>query len=174
MNLCWAIFIVFLSHMQPMNWLVGDTCQILVELYIKHLSQGSYCCDKAPQTKSSWGGKDLFVWLTVPHHSPSLKEVRAGTQTEQEPRSRSWGRGRGGKLLLACSSWLAQSALFLCFLNYLFTYLFYVHWSFACMYVCAKALDPLELDLTDSCELPLWMLGPLEKNPVLLIIEPFL
>lgn len=30
-------------------------------------------------------GRKGFIWLVVPHHSLSLKEVRAGTQTEQEP-----------------------------------------------------------------------------------------
>ena len=30
-------------------------------------------------------------------------------------------------------------------MSYLF--LFYVHWCFACMYVCVRVWDPLELEL---------------------------
>ena len=33
-----------------------------------------------------------FIWLILPHPSPSLKEIRAGTQKGQEPGSRSWCR----------------------------------------------------------------------------------
>ena len=39
-----------------------------------------------------------FMWLTLPHCSPSLKEVRAGTGTE------TWRQD----LTTACSPWLAQ------------------------------------------------------------------
>lgn len=46
-------------------------------------------------------GRKGFVPLTLPHHSPSLKEVRTGTQTGQEPGG-SRCRGHGG--VLACSA----------------------------------------------------------------------
>ena len=48
--------------------------------------------------------------VTLPHHCSSLKEIKTGIQTEQEPGGRSWCRGRGGVLLLACSPGLAQPA----------------------------------------------------------------
>ena len=56
---------------------------------------------------------------------------------------------------------------------------FYVHWCFACVYVCVRVSGPLEQELhTDSCELPCgygeMILGPLEEQPVLLIAEPSL
>lgn len=34
-------------------------------------------------------GRRGFTQLTLPHHSPSLKEVKAGTQTGPEPGGRS-------------------------------------------------------------------------------------
>jgi hypothetical protein len=34
-------------------------------------------------------GRTGFIWLTLPDHSPSLEEVRIGTQTGQEPGGRS-------------------------------------------------------------------------------------
>lgn len=33
-------------------------------------------------------------------------------------------------------------------------FLFYVHWYFACIYACLKVLNSLELELTNSYELP--------------------
>lgn len=48
-------------------------------------------------------GKERFTWLTYPHHSPSVREVRSGTwkqKTEAEAMEESF--------YLACSSWLAQ------------------------------------------------------------------
>lgn len=49
---------------------------------------------------------------------------------------------------------------------------FYVHWHFACRYVCARVSD---VGVTDSCKLPRGCselnLGPLEKTPVLLATE---
>jgi hypothetical protein len=39
-------------------------------------------------TKSKMRTKGL-LWLTLTHHSPSLKEVRTGIQEGQEPRGRS-------------------------------------------------------------------------------------
>jgi hypothetical protein len=29
-------------------------------------------------------GRKAFIWLTLPHHNPSLKEIRTGTQTVLE------------------------------------------------------------------------------------------
>jgi hypothetical protein len=40
-----------------------------------------------------------FIWLTLPHCSPSLKKVRTGTQTGKKLGGRSWCRGHGGVLL---------------------------------------------------------------------------
>lgn len=34
-------------------------------------------------------GRKGFIWLTLPHHSPSRKEVRTGTQAEQKRGGRS-------------------------------------------------------------------------------------
>ena len=52
---------------------------------------------------------------------------------------------------------------------------FYVHWHFACRYVCARVSD---VGVTDSCKLPRGCselnLGPLEKQSVLLTAEPSL
>jgi len=46
------------------------------------------------------------------------------------------------------------------------------------MHVCVRMTDPLELGVTDSCELPYgsWELnsGPLEEQPLLLTAEPSL
>jgi hypothetical protein len=53
----------------------------------------------------------------------------------------------------------------------IYLFLFYVHWCFACM----RVLDSLELNLTDSCELPCgcWELNPdpLEEQAVLTTTE---
>ena len=58
-------------------------------------------------------------------------------------------------------------------LTSVFIYLFYVHWCFACMYVCVKVSD---LGVIDSCELPCRCqelnLSPLEEQPVLLTLAP--
>jgi hypothetical protein len=34
-------------------------------------------------------GREGFIWLMLPHHCSSLKEVRTGTQTGQAPEGRS-------------------------------------------------------------------------------------
>ena len=54
-------------------------------------------------------GEEGFVWLTLPHQSPSSKEVRTGTQAGKEPGGRSWCRDQGevltsGLLPVACST----------------------------------------------------------------------
>jgi hypothetical protein len=59
--------------------------------------------------KASWRRKDLF-WLTFQHWCPSLKEVRTGSQTAQEPGDRVSLRGHRrvlltGLLSMACSAW---------------------------------------------------------------------
>jgi hypothetical protein len=41
------------------------------------------CCDKT-LTKNSLGRRKMFIHLTIPSDSPSLKEVRAGTQAVVE------------------------------------------------------------------------------------------
>lgn len=56
-----------------------------------------------------WGGKCLFQ-LSTPDHSPSLRELKAETQV----RNREAGTEEetmGEFYFLACSSWLAHSAL---------------------------------------------------------------
>jgi len=45
-------------------------------------------------------GKKGFTWLTLPHCSVSLKEIRTGSQAGQEPRGRSWYRGHRGERVL--------------------------------------------------------------------------
>ena len=72
------------------------------------LSKGFYCCYKTTWSKSKLGRKG-FIWLALPDHSPSLEEVRTGTQAELESGGRSWCRGHGGVLLtgllpMACSA----------------------------------------------------------------------
>ena len=64
-------------------------------------SQAYYGCDETPWPKATWGRKNLFGFHTV--CSPTLKEIRAGTQAGQEPGGRSSCRGHGGWCLLACS-----------------------------------------------------------------------
>ena len=43
-------------------------------------------------------GREEFIWLALPYHCSSSKEVRTGTHTGQEPGGRSWYRGHGGLL----------------------------------------------------------------------------
>jgi hypothetical protein len=56
-------------------------------------------------------GWKVYLDFTLPvHHSPSLSEVRAGTQTGQESGGRCWCRGHGRMLLtdlllLSCLVW---------------------------------------------------------------------
>ena len=50
-------------------------------------------------------GTKEFIWLICPHHSPSLKEVRAGTQTGKEAGGRSLQWPQTG-----AAYWLAHSA----------------------------------------------------------------
>ena len=52
------------------------------------------------QPKSKLGRKGL-IQLTLPHRCSSLKEVKTGIQTEQEPGGSSWCRGHGGVLLIS-------------------------------------------------------------------------
>ena len=53
-----------------------------------HLSWGFYCCDKISDPKQL--GKERFISLKVPHHSPPWKEVRVGT-LRQELMQKPWG-----------------------------------------------------------------------------------
>jgi hypothetical protein len=62
---------------------------------------------KHPRPKSKLTRKG-FIWLTLLDHSPTMEEVRTGTQAGLEPGGRSWCRGHGGALLtgllpLSCS-----------------------------------------------------------------------
>ena len=68
-------------------------------------SYSFYCYDE-----TSWPNGKLwrFVRLTFQHCCSPLKDIRTGTQTGQDPRSRSWYRGHGGilptdLLPIACS-----------------------------------------------------------------------
>ena len=54
----------------------------------------------------NWAEEKGFIQLIFPNHSVSPKEVRTGSQTGHESGGRSWCRGHGVVLLLACSSWL--------------------------------------------------------------------
>lgn len=61
-------------------------------------------------TKSKQGRK-RFLWLTLPHCNPSLKGVRTGTQTGQEPGGRNGHKDHEEVLLtalfpMACSAYL--------------------------------------------------------------------
>ena len=47
-----------------------------------------------------------FIWLVFPHHSPSLKKVRAGTQAEQEPEA-----GADAEAMEDATYWLAHHDL---------------------------------------------------------------
>ena len=61
--------------------------------------------------KSMWGRKGI-IWLVLPQHCSSVKEVRAGTQTGQAPGGRSRCEIHGGVLLIGLLP-LASSAWFL-------------------------------------------------------------
>jgi hypothetical protein len=54
-------------------------------------------------------GRKGFIQLTFPHCCSSLKEVRTGTQADQE--AGAGAEAMEGCSLLACFSWLAQPAL---------------------------------------------------------------
>jgi hypothetical protein len=56
-------------------------------------------------TKSKLGRKG-FILLTVPHHSLSSKEVRAGTQAGEEP-----GGGADAEVMEGAAYWLAPPGL---------------------------------------------------------------
>ena len=71
---CWEVN----SHLQEQLVLFTHESTILVWVTIAM---------KKHHDHASWGGK--FIWLVLPHHSPSLKEVRTGTQVGQEPGGRS-------------------------------------------------------------------------------------
>ena len=58
-------------------------------------------------TKKQLGRKG-FIWLPFPDHSPSLKEVRIGTQTGLEPMAGADAEFVEGCCLLAFFTWLAQ------------------------------------------------------------------
>jgi hypothetical protein len=66
-------------------------------------------------TKSNLVGRGL-IWLTHPHCTLSLKEVRTRTQTGQEPGGGSWCRGHGGARG-AAASWLAHDSSASCSLT---------------------------------------------------------
>jgi hypothetical protein len=55
-------------------------------------------------------GRKGFVWLPLPHHCSSSKEVRTGTQVGQELETGADAEAMEGYYLLACFSWLAQPA----------------------------------------------------------------
>lgn len=52
---------------------------------------------------------------------------------------------------------------------------FYVHWCFACVYVCVRVSEPLELELHTAVSCPVELnQDPLEEQPVFLTTEPSL
>jgi len=56
-------------------------------------------------------GRKGSIWLTLPYHCSSMKEIRTGTQTGQESGGRSWYRSHGGVLLTCLLLWFIQPAL---------------------------------------------------------------
>ena len=54
-----------------------NSCVVFILLF--KFVNGSITIIKAPWPKATWGGKGLFG-LQLPGHTPSLREVRAGTQ----------------------------------------------------------------------------------------------
>lgn len=61
-------------------------------------------------TKSSleWKG---FMWLKHPYHSPSLKEVRVGTQEQRQESGRDTAYWFAHRLTFSCLSYTAQAHL---------------------------------------------------------------
>lgn len=55
--------------------------------------------------------RNLFIWLLLPGHSSPLREARAGAEGRQEPEDRKEAETLDKRCSLACSPWLAQSAL---------------------------------------------------------------
>ena len=53
-------------------------------------------------------GRKGFIWLVVPHLSQSLKEIRPGTQSGQEPGGKSWCRAQRSVLLVAPRALLSR------------------------------------------------------------------
>lgn len=69
-----------------------------------------FFCDKAPQSKITWGVKGLFdLLIAYQYHYPSLKEARAGTKV-RNLEARTVAEEVDEHCLMACSSWPAQSA----------------------------------------------------------------
>lgn len=73
------------------------------------LNQGFSCGDKTSLPKGKMERK-MFIYLTLPHCFPSLKEIRTGSQTQQMTGDRSWFRSHGRVLLsdlfpMICSAW---------------------------------------------------------------------
>ena len=73
----------------------------------------SYCCDKTPWPKATWGGRNLFHSTILRFDLPLLREARARTQgwtleveTEAEVKEKC--------CLLACIPGLAQTAFLCC------------------------------------------------------------
>ena len=62
--------------------------------------------------------------------------------------------------------------------NGLFIFIFYVHWCFACIHVCVRVPDTLELELQTVVSSHVGARnmnsGPLEEQPLLLTTEPSL
>lgn len=54
-------------------------------------------------------GRKRFIWLRLPYHGLSSKEVRTGTPAGQEPRCRSYWKVAIDWFVL----WVAQTAQFL-------------------------------------------------------------
>ena len=87
------------------EFMYRSVCYLRISIYLKVSSAVMKHYDK---TAKLW--RKGFIQLTLLYHSPSLKEVRTGTQAGQEPLGKSCGRGPGGELLtallhMACSAW---------------------------------------------------------------------
>ena len=55
--------------------------------------------------KNQVGGTEI-IWLSLPGHSPSLEEVRKGTQQDKNLETGADAEAMGGCCLLACFPWL--------------------------------------------------------------------
>ena len=62
------------------------------------------CCYETPLPKTPWGIKK-FIWLMLPHHCVSLKEVRTGTWRQELMQGPWGGGGLNDTLLIASSAW---------------------------------------------------------------------
>jgi len=107
-----------LSSMSPYEWSTASQ-NSQIQTSVRRVSWFRLLSLQWNTVMESKLGRKGFVQLTLPHHSPSWEEVRVGAGAE----------AMEGCCLLACSSWLVQSAFFFFFLNIYFIYYIWVHCS---------------------------------------------